>query len=130
MAEHPQPLAEPSETLSEREEIFEKWRKTVGLVLGPLAGLAIYLMDMPYPSPEAHTLAAILSWTVVWWICEPIPLAMTAIPLVLALFLPQYLPGLFTKNDTAALLSLAIIPTSLPPVVISLRSSLGKLDET
>ncbi len=79
MAANPQPPAELTETLSEREEIFEKWRKTIGLISGPLAGLAICLADMPHLSPEAHTLAAILIWTVVWWICEPVPLAMSAL---------------------------------------------------
>ncbi len=36
-------------------------------------------MDLPSLSPRAHVLAAILGWTVVWWVCEPIPLAMTAL---------------------------------------------------
>ena len=41
--------------------------------------VALYLIDMPSLSPKAHILAAVLSWTVVWWVCEPIPLAMTAL---------------------------------------------------
>ena len=67
------------ETVSERERTFDKWRNAIGLFLGPLVALALYLMDMPSLSPKAHVLAAILGWTVVWWICEPIPLAMTAL---------------------------------------------------
>ena len=65
--------------LSEKEEVLEKWRTTVGLFLGPLLALGVYLIDMPALSPKAHTLAAILAWIVVWWICEPIPLAMSAL---------------------------------------------------
>jgi len=72
-------VAEPKETVSAQEEAFEKWRKGIGLFLGPLVALAVYLADMPSLSPKAHTLAAVLSWTVVWWVCEPIPLAMTAL---------------------------------------------------
>lgn len=67
------------ETLSEQEEQFEKWRNTIGLFLGPLVALIIYFMEMPQISHQAHLLAAILGWTVVWWICEPIPLGMTAL---------------------------------------------------
>ena len=79
MAPNPKDAAELKETLSEKEEVFEKWRNTIGLFLGPLLALAVYLTDMPSLSPKAHTLAAILTWIVVWWICEPIPLAMSAL---------------------------------------------------
>jgi sodium-dependent dicarboxylate transporter 2/3/5 len=67
------------ETLSEQEEQFEKWRNTIGLFLGPLVAVIIYFMEMPQLSHQAHLLAAVLGWTVVWWICEPIPLGMTAL---------------------------------------------------
>jgi sodium-dependent dicarboxylate transporter 2/3/5 len=71
--------ADLKETISEQEQTFDKWRNTIGLFLGPLVAAALFLMDMPSLSPKAHSLAAILSWTVVWWVCEPIPLAMTAL---------------------------------------------------
>lgn len=77
MAEDKAPVI--AETLSEGEEKFEKWRNTIGLFLGPLIGLIVYMIDMPQLSHKAHVLAAILAWTVTWWICEPIPLAMTAL---------------------------------------------------
>jgi sodium-dependent dicarboxylate transporter 2/3/5 len=70
---------ELSETLSKGEQTFEKWRHTLGLFLGPLLGLVVYFADTPQLSAQAHMLAAILSWTVVWWVCEPIPLCMTAL---------------------------------------------------
>jgi sodium-dependent dicarboxylate transporter 2/3/5 len=75
----PMEARDPRETVSEQERTFDKWRNAIGLFLGPLVALALYLMDMPSLSPKAHVLAAILGWTVVWWICEPIPLAMTAL---------------------------------------------------
>lgn len=70
---------ELKETVSEQEQTFDRWRNTIGLFLGPLVAIALYLVDMPSLSPKAHVLAAVLSWTVVWWVCEPIPLAMTAL---------------------------------------------------
>ncbi len=73
------PAHEVMETLSKGEAQFEKWRNTIGLFLGPILGLVLYLVDMPQLSAKAHLLAAILGWTVVWWICEPIPLGMTAL---------------------------------------------------
>ncbi|MCK7502798.1 MAG: hypothetical protein MZV70_01020 [Desulfobacterales bacterium] len=66
-------ITEIRETLSEREESFEKWRNTIGLFLGPLLAIVVYSLDMPALSPKAHILAAVLAWTVAWWICEPIP---------------------------------------------------------
>jgi sodium-dependent dicarboxylate transporter 2/3/5 len=71
--------AEVRETISPREERFERWRKTVGLVLGPCVGLILFFIPMPSLGRPAHTLAAILGWVVSWWITEPIPLPMTAV---------------------------------------------------
>jgi sodium-dependent dicarboxylate transporter 2/3/5 len=79
MATKPQDVTAPKEAVSEQEEAFDRWRKGIGLFLGPLVALAVYSMDMPSLTPKAHTLAAILSWTVIWWVCEPIPLAMSAL---------------------------------------------------
>jgi solute carrier family 13 (sodium-dependent dicarboxylate transporter), member 2/3/5 len=79
MAENSQLAAVTKEILTEKEEIFEKWRNAIGLFLGPLLALTIFLIDMPSLSQKAHILAAILSWIVVWWVCEPIPLAMSAL---------------------------------------------------
>ena len=70
---------ELKETVSPQEQTFDRWRNNIGLFLGPLVAVTLYLIDMPSLSPKAHVLAAVLSWTVVWWVCEPIPLAMTAL---------------------------------------------------
>jgi sodium-dependent dicarboxylate transporter 2/3/5 len=72
-------MAEPSEVLTPREERFERARRTAGLFLGPAAGLVLYLIPMPSLGRPAHTLAAIIGWVVVWWVTEPMPLAMTAV---------------------------------------------------
>lgn len=72
-------FAEVKETLSPAEERFEKWRNTIGLFLGPLVAIILYLIPMPGLTPKAHTLAAIIGWIVVWWITEPIPIPMSAL---------------------------------------------------
>lgn len=72
------PAATAEATLSEQEERFERWRNTIGLWLGPLVALLVYLMPMPSLTPQAHVLAAIISWVGIWWITEPVPLPMAA----------------------------------------------------
>ena len=67
------------EILTPREERFDRLRHTIGLGLGPLVALVVYLLPIRGLERPAHTLAAVLSWVVVWWISEPIPLPMTAV---------------------------------------------------
>ena len=64
--------------ISPLEEKIEFWRQRISLFLGPLLGLAIWLLPMPGVSPQAHTLAAIIGWVVVWWIGEPVPIPVSA----------------------------------------------------
>lgn len=71
-------FTEISETLSPQEECFEWWRNTLGLFIGPLAAIMVYLTPMPSLSPQAHILAAIISLVGIWWITEPIPIPMSA----------------------------------------------------
>jgi sodium-dependent dicarboxylate transporter 2/3/5 len=69
---------EAKEVLSPKEIQFDKERRTIGLFLGPAAAIAIYFVPISGLSPEAHTLAAILTWVVLWWVTEPVPLPITA----------------------------------------------------
>ena len=73
------PVCEPMEVISPFEEKVESWRRRGSLFLGPLLGLAVWLRPMPGTSPEAHALAAIIAWIVVWWIGEPIPIPASAL---------------------------------------------------
>jgi sodium-dependent dicarboxylate transporter 2/3/5 len=70
---------EPLAGISPLEEKIESWRQRLSLFLGPLLGLALYLMPMPGLTRQAHTLAAIIAWIVVWWIGEPIPIPVSAL---------------------------------------------------
>ncbi len=65
--------------LSPQEEKFEWWRQTVGLFLGPLIFLILFLIPIPSLSKEGHTLAAILGLVILFWITEAIPIPVTAL---------------------------------------------------
>jgi len=67
------------EALSPAEERFERWRNTIGLFIGPLVALLLFLLPMPAVSDKAHGLAAIIGWVVTWWVTEPIPIPVTAL---------------------------------------------------
>jgi sodium-dependent dicarboxylate transporter 2/3/5 len=59
--------------LSEQEERFEKGRRTVGLVLAPLATVVMLVLPLGIEDKQ-HTLAAVLVGVVVLWITEPVPI--------------------------------------------------------
>ncbi|HNX50519.1 MAG TPA: anion permease, partial [Thermoanaerobaculaceae bacterium] len=65
--------------LSTAEQRFERVRRTLGLVAGPLATLTLLAFPLAGLSAPAARLAGVLSWVVVWWICEPVPLPVTAV---------------------------------------------------
>ncbi|HWM72334.1 MAG TPA: SLC13 family permease, partial [Nocardioides sp.] len=59
--------------LSPQEERFEKGRRTVGLVLAPVATIVMLLLPLGIEDKQ-HTLAAVLVGVVVLWITEPVPI--------------------------------------------------------
>ncbi|MBN2409879.1 MAG: anion permease, partial [Candidatus Aminicenantes bacterium] len=65
--------------LSEAERRFERFRRTAGLFLGPILGLLVYILPMGSLSARAHVLAAVISWVVVWWVTEPVPIPVTSL---------------------------------------------------
>jgi sodium-dependent dicarboxylate transporter 2/3/5 len=67
-----------SEAYSPAEELFNRRRRTVGLVGGPLVLLVLLLAPLPLAT-GAHRLAAILAMMVVLWVTEALPLAVTAL---------------------------------------------------
>ncbi len=78
-----QTLDEQREALSPAEERFERGRQTIGLFLGPLVFLILYLVPLPLP-PEQQALAAVFGFVIIYWLTEPIPIPVTAV-LALAL---------------------------------------------
>ena len=71
-------LSEQRETLSPAEERFERLRQTIGLFVGPLVFLALYLLPLPLPSDQ-QALAAVFAFVIIYWLTEAIPIPVTAI---------------------------------------------------
>ena len=92
-------LAEQREVLTPAEERFERLRQTGGLFLGPIAFLIMYFLPLPL-DPNQQTLAAILSFTIVFWLSEAIPIPVTAV-LALALCVIFNVPGVGLNADDA-----------------------------
>ena len=66
------------EVYSPAEELFNRRRRTFGLVAAPAIFLVLYLAPLPLAAAP-HKLAAILAMMVVLWITEALPLAVTAL---------------------------------------------------
>ncbi len=67
------------ESYSPAEDLFNRRRRTAGLLLGPLAAVGMVLLPMPGVSDAAQHLSAILVLMIILWMTEAIPLAATAL---------------------------------------------------
>jgi sodium-dependent dicarboxylate transporter 2/3/5 len=86
-------LAEQREVLTPAEQKFEKARQIIGLFLGPVVFLVMCFLPLPL-EPNQQTLAAILSFMIVYWLSEATPIPATAIlALALAVVLVKLLSG-------------------------------------
>ena len=92
-------LAEQREVLTPAEERFERARQTIGLFLGPIAFLIMYFLPLPLDRSQ-HTLAAILTFTIIYWLSEAIPIPVTAV-LALALCVIFNVPAVGPNADDA-----------------------------
>ncbi|MGE5814548.1 MAG: anion transporter, partial [Acidobacteriota bacterium] len=71
-------IVETQATYSKAEELFNRRRRTAGLVLAPLAFAILLAWPFSLPAP-AHKLAAILVTMIVLWVTEALPLSVTAL---------------------------------------------------
>ncbi len=71
-------LSEVHATLSPAELRFERRRRTIGLFLGPTLFVLLSLYPVSEAAPAAR-LAAVLAWVLTWWICEAVPIPVTAL---------------------------------------------------
>lgn len=81
MTEPTAPEAPPSaydEQISPLEQHFERWRKVAGVFLSPAAFAITYALCDGL-KPQGRTLSAILAGVGMLWICEVIPLPVTAL---------------------------------------------------
>ena len=67
-----------TEAYSPGEETFNRRRQAIGLVAGPLLGIAILLMPTDL-APAAQRVGAVLALMIVFWMTEALPLAVTAL---------------------------------------------------
>jgi sodium-dependent dicarboxylate transporter 2/3/5 len=67
----------PVEKLSAAEERFERLRRTLGFVLAPAAFVFVWVYPFALERP-AHRMAAIVAAVIVLWVCETLPMAVTA----------------------------------------------------
>ena len=61
------------QTLSPREEKFERARQTTGLFLAPAVAIIFALLPLNLERNQ-HILAAVLLGVIILWICEPVPI--------------------------------------------------------
>ncbi|GIU81585.1 MAG: DASS family sodium-coupled anion symporter [Acidobacteria bacterium] len=66
------------EVLSAGEEKFQIWRSRLGFVIAPILFLVIYFAPLNLKA-EAHKLAAVIAATFVLWVCESLPMPVTAL---------------------------------------------------
>lgn len=67
-----------TKAFSEREMRLKEWRQKVGLYVGPLLFVVVWLAPLDLPTP-AHRLAAIMALVVTWWMSESVPLAVASL---------------------------------------------------
>ena len=66
-------------SISAAEERFERVRRTAGFVVGPGLFVVLWLFPWSGLTSEAQRLAAIMGLVLVFWLTEPIPIAVTAL---------------------------------------------------
>ncbi len=69
----------PAETISEGEAKFELWRGRIGFVLAPAVFLLIWFLPLEGLKPEAQRLASIMAAVIILWLCESVPMTVTAL---------------------------------------------------
>jgi sodium-dependent dicarboxylate transporter 2/3/5 len=58
---------------------FDKYRRIIGAIGGPLCALIVWITPIPDLTTEAHALLAIMTLVALWWITEPIPIPVTSL---------------------------------------------------
>ncbi len=67
------------ETISSREQKFDRWRRTISLFLGPIVFIILLVLPMPALTPQAHRLAAVAGLVLIYWIGEAVPIPITSL---------------------------------------------------
>lgn len=65
--------------MKQERESFDKRRHLIGAILGPLCAIVLWQTKIDGLSDPAHHLLAIMSLVAIWWITEPVPIAITSL---------------------------------------------------
>ena len=58
---------------------FEKMRRLVGAVVGPVLAVLVWVMPIDGLAVDSHRLLAVMSLVATWWITEPVPIPVTSL---------------------------------------------------
>lgn len=72
------PVTSPASTNS-RADSFDRRRRLIGAILGPLLAITIWFLPIDAISDSAHHLLAIMALVATWWITEPVPIPVTSL---------------------------------------------------
>lgn len=71
---------EPSgQEQSNSESSFDRKRRIIGAIFGPICAILVWITPIAGLSPEAHKLLAIMTLVALWWITEPVPIPVTSL---------------------------------------------------
>ncbi|PTL33073.1 anion transporter [Prevotella sp. oral taxon 376] len=70
---------EGTEAQASQDSVFDRRRRLIGAVSGPVCALLVWFTPIEALSPEAHKLLAIMTLVCLWWICEPVPIPVTSL---------------------------------------------------
>ena len=65
--------------MKQENNSFDKKRRAAGALLGPLCAVVLWMLPIEGINEEAHHLLAIMAMVAVWWITEPVPIAVTSL---------------------------------------------------
>jgi sodium-dependent dicarboxylate transporter 2/3/5 len=65
--------------MSKAEEAFERGRRRLGWVAGPVVMLLVWVIPVPGLNEQAHRMLAVMALVGIWWLSEALPLAVTAL---------------------------------------------------
>lgn len=74
-----QKAPEVSLELSEAEQRFDFWRKSLGMILGPLLFFLILAFTPDTLAAGQRRTLAVVVWILVWWVTEAVPLPVSAL---------------------------------------------------
>ncbi|MDD3387879.1 MAG: DASS family sodium-coupled anion symporter [Prevotella sp.] len=69
----------PDEDSVNGDSAFDRRRRIIGAIFGPICAILVWITPIAGLSPEAHKLLAIVTLVALWWITEPVPIPVTSL---------------------------------------------------